>query len=154
MIKIRTLGKSDIEKCIAIYKLNAAVEGWTDPAELQVDGKRSLYSELSASLCSNGFVKPYYFVAEIDNVVRGFAGYSNTGFDDNVFGLFWANVDPEFQNYRLGKELTLKRIDAIKRMDGKVIFSTTRKQWHLQRFGFKTIMEREDGYFLMQLNLD
>ena len=154
MVQIRKLELDDIDMCISIYKLNATTEGWNDPVEEQPDGRRSVFSELHASIGTNGFVKPHYFVAEIDNVIRGFAGFSNTGFDDNVFGLFWANVDPSYQNVGLGKALTLSRLDAIKEMDGKVIFSTTRKQWHLHRFGFKTVCPRGDGYYLMQLNID
>jgi hypothetical protein len=144
-MNIRELKTEDIQQCVEIFKLNAPDEGWEHyPVE-------KLIFELNGMFANNGFITPKYFVCEIEDKIVGFAGHGNCGFDDGVFGLFWANVHPSYRNKGVGKLLTEVRLTDIKKENGEMVLSTTRKEWHLKRFGFENIGTRGDGYFLMQL---
>ena len=147
-MEIRNLEKSDINECIEIFKLNQPTEGWLDYPE------NRLIQEIEASFLDNHFCKPEYFVSIMDEKVVGFAGFGQLGFDDGVYGLFWIQVHPLYQKIGIGKKLTEIRINKIKKLNGELIIATTKKIWHLERFGFQQVSPRGDGYYLMQMMLD
>lgn len=143
-INIRKLSKDDIDYCIEIYKLNA---------ENNLKYLDQLIYELNSSFLDFNFIVPKFLIAEHNNEILGFAGYSNTGFSNAVYGIFWINVHPNYKNIGVGKSLTKFRIEAIKNEGGKVILSTTKKAWHLERFGFQKISLLTGGSILMKLEL-
>jgi hypothetical protein len=49
--------------------------------------------------------------------------------------------------------LTEKRIQKIREFGGEIVFSSTAKPWHLERFGFKKITDETDGCSIMMLVL-
>ncbi|HEY1041457.1 MAG TPA: GNAT family N-acetyltransferase [Candidatus Paceibacterota bacterium] len=146
-MSIRNLTLSDVPEIIEIFKFHNQSEGWNESLE-------RFTHELHESLNSQEFTKPYYVVYENEQgSILGFGAYSNTGFDDGVYGLFWGIVHPEHQGKGIGKALTEERIQRIKQAGAHIILSTTKKTWHLERFGFKVIESRDDGYYLMMKTL-
>ncbi len=147
-MEIRELHKDDILACIDIYKLNNndSTDLWTN----------MLKNELEATFEPNKFVKPKYFVVELDNKIVGFAGYASCGFDIDGFGFLWCNVHPDHKNKGIGKLLVKQRISSVKEDGGKFILSSQREEvtWHLERFGFEKISENGvyegDKYYLMR----
>ena len=144
-MKVRKLLPKDIPSIIEIFTFHNTAEGWNEAID-------HFTNEITTMFSDSYFIRPVFIVCENnEGKIIGFAGYSNTGFDDGVFGLFWVMVHPEYQYQGVGKLLTEERIREIKEIGGGVIFSTTRKTWHLERFGFKSIAPRGDDYFLMVL---
>jgi N-acetylglutamate synthase-like GNAT family acetyltransferase len=147
LFTIRELKRSDLIQCVELFKLNSTANMLEDYAIVQ------LINELNASFEPTMFVTPRFILAEENKKIIGFAGYSNTGFDDEIFGLFWINVHPDHRNRGIGKALTKFRIEEIKKIGGKIILSTTRKTWHLERFGFTKDSSLSQNYYLMKLEL-
>lgn len=145
---IRKLSKIDIPACVEIFKLNMALENWENYPD------ENLIRELNAAFETNIFCIPTYYVAEWRNDIVGFAGYGRLGIDDGLWGLFWINVHPNHYNKGIGEKLTTIRIDDIKKNDGEIILATTKKIWHLERFGFKKVIPRGDDYYMMMLDLN
>ena len=75
-------------------------------------------------------------------------------FSGEIYGLINCYVSIGYQKLGIGKQLTEFRINRIKELGGKVIFSDTQKEWHLERFGFKTIESPFENWVLMQLNFN
>ncbi len=147
-IIVRCLMYSDISECVEIYKLNY-------PNDSQ-EWINSLKHELNQGFNTFQFTLPRYFVSIIEGKIVGFAGYSDVGFDADIFSLLWCNVHPDFKGKGIGKKLTERRIKEITDEGGKKILSSQAKsvKWHLERFGFEVIDENGncDGeeYFLMR----
>lgn len=140
---IRRLERKDIQACVELCELNFKIE----------DYSYDVRKELAQSFNDNQFIKPEYFIYEEDGIIKGLAGFSETGFDNGVFGLFTCYVHPEYQKTGIGRKLTEKRIELIKNKNGDVIFSTTKKKWHLERFGFIEIKSPYKEWSIMQLIL-
>ena len=139
-VSIRPMAESDIQECIEIMRQNVSRSDLQQVAE-----------ELSAMFKPTKFIAPYFLVAEENGFVLGLMGFSNCGFDDGVFGLFSANVNPLYQNRGIGRLLLNACIEKIKYFGGEELFLTTREIKFAEKFGFKNIGERGDGYFLMRL---
>ena len=129
---IRKMDLADVDRCVSICELTFRQEGYS------FDVRR----EFMTSFSEDQFIKPEYFVYEQAGLVSGVGGLNNAGFDDVSFGICTCYVLPELQNRGIGRSLTEYRIQRIKYLGGRVIFSTTKKHWHLKRFGFKVL----DGY--------
>lgn len=150
-MNIRLLERTDIPLCVDIYNLNYPNDElyWID----------LLNNELNAMFQDSKFIIPKYFVIEIDNKIIGFAGYSNCGFDTEVFGLLWCNVHPDYQGKGVGKMLVEERLKHIKGDGGKIVLSSQRGKvtWHLERFGFVNMGDNGecdgDKYYLMRLKM-
>lgn len=147
-LNIRALKKEDISQCINLMVLNESRTNFKQATE-----------ELESMFEPTKFLKPHFLVAEQDNKVVGLMGYSNCGFDDDVFGLFSANVHPEYQNKGIGKKLTKKCIEEIKKSpdnwcDVLEIFLTTKKVEFAYNLGFVNIGKRDSGYYLMRLTIN
>ncbi len=144
---IRELNKDDIQSCIDIFKLNQVIEGWMDyPVQ-------NLINELNACFVENPFCKPKYIVYEKDNMVVAFAGYGKMPIDDGLYGLFWGQVSPLYQNTGIGTELTNERLRLIKEEGGEACIATTAKR-HLSKVGFKEVMDRGSKYKLVLLSIE
>lgn len=142
----RPLELKDIEQCENIFKLNQPIEGWKDyPVE-------NLTNELNACFQPIQFCKPKYLVTEINNEVIAFAGYGRMPIDDGLYGLFWAQVSPFWQNKGIGTALTKERLRLIKLEGGEACVATTAKG-HLAKMGFKEVIDRGDKYKLMIINI-
>ncbi len=146
-MQIRDLQPDDIPNCVELFKLVASGEDWNDMIDDFAE------QELWPMFREGQYVKPHYFVCEVDGKLVGIAGYSKSGFDNEIYDLFWAIVHPEYQNQGIGGKLTETRINRIRELGGTVILSTTRKDWHLKRFGFEIIQPIKDGYYFMKLNM-
>lgn len=146
-MEIRKLEQADIPQCVEIFRANKPIEGWNDYPESR------LVFELNAAFIENTFCRPEYIVATIKNEIVGFAGFGQLGFDDGAYGLFWIQVHPKYQGIGVGFKLTKYRLAKIVSVKGELIIATTRKKWHLERFGFKEVLSRGGGYFLMQLQI-
>lgn len=143
----RALTKGDIDRCLEIF---AAVED----SESQIGyPQEDLRLDLNAAFDATRFSPPRYVVVEIDGNVVGFAGMAPSAFDEGVYGLFWAVVDPSYQGLGVGKTLVESRLDLIRNLGGEAVVAVTKVQWHLKRFGFRPVMKRSKDYTLMMLNL-
>lgn len=140
---IRKLKLSDINKCIQICEKNFKIEGYSYNVE----------KDLKFQFQENNINLEFYIFEE-NNIIKGLAGLSNCWFDNQAFGLFTCYIDPIYQNKGIGKKLTEFRINRIKEIGGRVIFSSTKKPWHLERFGFKQIKSPYDDWKIMQLIIE
>ena len=117
------------------------------------DYRYDVVHALRSHFVEDGFVKPEYVVFEDEGIIKGVAGFSRSVFDSGVYGLFMCYVHPQFQNEGIGRALTEARIDMIRKQGGLSILSTTRKVWHLARFGFREISSPYPDWHIMQLML-
>lgn len=140
---IRRLNYEDVDVCNSIFSINFGIEGYS----------YDIKSELLSSFIKTQFIIPEYYVYEEENIIKGVGGLNNVGWDDSVFGICSCYILPEFQSKGIGKTLTKFRIDRIKELGGEIIFSTTKKVWHLERFGFKVINSPYKTWKIMQLNI-
>lgn len=137
---IRKLEFQDIKKCVSICESNFIVDGYS------YDTKMEFQSQFE-----NNNNQLEFYVFEEDGIIKGVGGLANCWFDDGVFGLCTCYVLPDHQGKGIGKKLTEYRINRIKELGGEIIFSTTKKTWHLERFGFKIIESPYEKWSLMQL---
>jgi ribosomal protein S18 acetylase RimI-like enzyme len=140
---IRPLQLKDIEACIAISKLIFKAENY------EYDVGRYLRSHFAA----DQFIRPDFFVCDRNGITEGLIGFSETGFDSGVYGIFMCYVHPDFQNRGVGKALTAKVLKEIKARGGLSVLATTRKSWHFERFGFKKTNSPYPDWDVMQLML-
>lgn len=143
---VRKIEFKDINECIKIAKIIFNTEDYSFDIE----------KELKAAFDYNNiqFTIPEYFIFQEDNIIKGFAGLSNSGFDNQIFGFFSCYVLPEYQGKGIGKKLTEARIKRINDIGAEMILSTTRKPWHLERFGFKKMnLEIEHDWITMYKQL-
>ncbi len=143
MSTIRKLEKTDIPICIDICKRCFAIEKY------EYDIEKDLLSQFN----NTSSIIIEFYVYEDKGVIKWVAGISNCLFDDGVFWLSTCYVDPQYQWLWIGKELVEYRIKKIKELWWEIIFSTTQKTRHLERFGFKKIESPYKTWNLMQLNL-
>ena len=141
--RIRLLEEQDIEACVAICEMNFAGS----------DYRYDVLHALRSHFAEGSIVKPEYVVFDDNGMIKGVAGFSRTVFDSGVFGLFMCYVHPDFQNEGIGRALTEVRIEMIREKGGLSVLSTTRKMWHLERFGFQPIATPYSDWHIMQLIL-
>ena len=146
-ITIRDMVRDDVPAIVGLLEGHNEAEEWHDTTE-------SFRSELEAMFNPVPFGRPAYVVAvNKGGDILGVGGYSNAGFDEEIYGLFWGAVHRDHVGKGIGKMLVATRLERIRERGGKVVLSTVRKTWHLERFGFIKILPRESGYFLMMLEL-
>lgn len=135
---IRLLNKNDIPVCIEIFHKSVEHTPFDIKQELQEQFKETIFA-------------PEFYIFEEDNIIKGFGWLANCRFDDEAYSIWRCYVLPEFQWKWIGKTLTQHRIDRIKELWWTVIFSTTEKMWHLERFWFKEIDSPYKKWHMMQL---
>lgn len=101
---IRELRKSDIKACVAICDAN-----YNGQYHSQIN------KELHRMFDKTFFVRPTYYVAEIDGKILAFAGFAPTGFDYNIYGLFWVNTHPEHLGGKIGLKVVKHIVSGIRR---------------------------------------
>lgn len=138
---VRALEIKDIDACVAVSQGIFELENYS----------YDVVSYLNAAFKDDQFIKPSFFVFEEDAVIKGVIGFSLTGFDSGVFGIFMCYVKPEFQGCGIGKALTTKALDEIRKRGGLSVLATTRRAWHFERFGFKKISSPYPDWDVMQL---
>ncbi len=135
---IRLLHRDDIQTCKDIFY--KSIE--STPYDVEKELKQQFIDSI---------LKPEFYVFEEDSIIKGFWWLSNCRFDDQVYSLGICYVLPEFQWQWIWKKLTHHRIDRIKKLWWVIIFSTTGKPRHLERFWFKEIDSPYSNWHLMQL---
>ncbi|MBW3546256.1 MAG: GNAT family N-acetyltransferase [Bacteroidetes bacterium] len=103
----------------------------------------------------------YYFVVEDAGVIIGAGGF-NTGFDNGkTVRISWDIIHPDFQGKGIGTQLTLYRINQIKKSPivNKVVVRTTQLVYEFyQKIGFELEKTEKDfwakGFDLYQMKLD
>ena len=135
---IRILDKKDIPTCIEIF--HKSIE--SEPFDIQ----KELEEQFNETTIS-----PEYYIFEENDIIKWFGWLSNCRFDDEAYSIWRCYVLPEYQWKWIGKKLVQHRIDRIKELWGTVIFSTTQKMWHLERFWFKEIDSPYTKWHMMQL---
>jgi N-acetylglutamate synthase-like GNAT family acetyltransferase len=138
---IRPLELNDVSACITISKIIFKAENY------EYDVERYLRSHFDP----HQFIRPDFFVYEGSGIIQGLIGFSETGFDSGVFGIFMCYVHPDFQNRGAGKALTERALLEIKKRGGLSVFATTRKAWHFERFGFRKIRSPYPDWDIMQM---
>lgn len=136
MINFKFLEEQDIEKCISI----SAVNHYNELLDLA-------RTDLKSSLIQTQFVKPEFLILENeDKEVIAFAGYSNSGFDLDIYSVFWGNINPNYKKLtNLSKKeiahMFLERIkEEVIKVNGEHIICTSRFINFLGQFGFKELL--------------
>lgn len=145
MIKIRFLTKKDIPQAAAIVGKNYSKEY-----------QKFATLELKDMFGKQQF-KPFYFVAEKNKKIVGFAGYTQSAMDYNIYEIFWVNVSPERQKQGIGQKLVSRVISEIKnKKDAKLILLSANipnSRYYKQKFGFKILQPFGKEYHLMAYKL-
>ena len=133
---VRDLYESDIDECISmsdenfdgIYKngKNDLLEGINDPNQ-------------------------FYKALTLDNKIIGFIGFSEANFTYNCYGIYWFNINSQYQRNGYGKYLLNYVIDELKNKPiYKDIYNDIDTMWLIltcktdkvdfyKKFGFKII---------------
>ena len=146
-MKIRLLEKKDIKKSAAIVGKNYSAK-WEKTSTGEIEG-----------MFSTAVIRPLYYVAEDKGEIVGFAGFTQSWMDYNIYQIFWVNVSPERQKQGIGKKLVAKIIAHIKRDKGAKLIQLTatleNSIYYKENFGFKTMqLFGPDDYHLMSLSLE
>ena len=134
---IRLLEKQDIATCIEIFHKSIESNPFDIKQELEEQFKDTILA-------------PEFYIYKEDNIIKWFWGLSNCRFDDEAYSIWRCYVLPEFQWRWIWQLLVQYRIDRIKELWGTVIFSTTQKKRHLERFWFKEIDSPYTKWHMMQ----
>ena len=147
-MRIRLLQKKDIKDAAAIVGKNYSKK-W----------EKTSTAEIASMFSKDAAIRPKYYVAEEKGAIIGFAGYTQSWMDYNVYQIFWVNVLPEWQGKGIGKKLVAMVIDDIKRHKGARLIQLTatpsNARYYKKHFDFK-ILEKLHGtslYYLMSLAL-
>lgn len=135
---IRLLEQKDIPACVELFYKSIESPPY--------DVEKELHEQFRDTI-----IKPLFYIFEEDNIIKWFGGLANCRFDDEAYSIGICYVLPEYQWQWIGKKLVQYRIDKIKELGGAVIFSTTQKTWHLERFWFKEIDSPYTKWHMMQL---
>ena len=147
-MKIRLLERKDIEPASKIVGKNYSKKWQKTSAE-----------ELKA-MFSNAVIRPEYWVVEDRGEIIGFAGYTQSWMDYNVYQIFWVNVSPDHQQKGIGKKLVAKIITEIKKRKNSYLIQLTatlpNSKYYAEKFGFKVIQNigPKPYYYLMSLALN
>ena len=125
---IREFQKQDKEQVLSLFRLNT-------PESFHPSEEKDLQEYLEKE------AQPY-FVAEDSEYILAAGGY-NLGFDSGKTArISWDMVHPEFQGQGIGKELTLFRINEIKKessVEKIVVRTTPQAEKFYQNIGFKKV---------------
>lgn len=147
-MKLRLLQKKDIKSASEIVGKNYSKK-WQRTSALEL-----------SSMFSNSAIKPEYWVMEDKGEIIGFAGYTQSWMDYNVYQIFWVNVSPENQKQGIGKKLVGKIISEIKKKRCPYLIQLTatlpNSKYYAEHFGFNIIQHLgpKPYYYLMSLVLD
>jgi N-acetylglutamate synthase-like GNAT family acetyltransferase len=142
-IEMFTIRDAKVEDDISIAEITETHSG---PINAQ-KAVRQFYE-----MFKNGYFNPHYYVAEIEEKVVGYAGFRDMWIAPDTYELVWINVKKGFEGLGIGRELTLKRIEHIKSLDGSLIMLMTHKPKFFEKLGFK-ITNTFDDWHLMHMNL-
>ena len=135
MVKFKFLEEKDIEKCLQISGVNHYNE-LLDVAKF----------DMTSSLIVTQFVKPEFLILENDKEeVIAFAGYANSGFDMDIYSVFWGNINPKYRTMcglekkEIASMFLLKIKEKVLESKGEQIICTSRFINFLGQFGFKEL---------------
>lgn len=131
--KIRKALQSDVPAMVALV-----AEVWPDCEQAAL----SFPIEL-ADMFSNAVHRPTFFVAELDGVLVGCAGWNWAWHNYDMYEFFWASVRGLFRGRGIGSALLQERLRdiAAHARPGMAQYVTlsTHLESHYSKFGFKTI---------------
>jgi GNAT superfamily N-acetyltransferase len=133
---IRDLHRDDILACQMIV-----AEHWGWPVATHAG------LEMGEMFC-HSLWPPYYYVVEDDRGIVGFAGFKASWVMSNTYELIWVNVATRALGNGVGRMLTQKRLDEIKRRGGALVTLMTQKPLFFAKFGFRSLANF-DGWELM-----
>lgn len=139
-MKIRKATKKDLKLMLKIVEINNP----TYPGRVLKEFEE---------MFSKSLLKPTYILLEDKKEILAFGGFIPSWVDNNVYNLFWINVNPKYQNKGIGtrivKEL-LKEIKKIKNPKPKMVTISTKIPLFYQKLGFKKMTLKYDkDYILM-----
>ncbi len=106
---------------------------------------------------SNSLVKPTYIIGEEKGKILAFGGYIYSWADNNIFNIFWVNVDSKYHGKGIGAELIkelIARIKKSKNPKAKLITLSCKIPSFYSKFGFKEITQKYDrDYVLMGMKI-
>ena len=91
---------------------------------------------------------PHFVVVEYKGKIVGFAGYRRALIMTDAWEMIWNNVSKEHQRKGLGSLMAAYRVDKIKELGGKIIFTMTKYPPMPGSVGFETVSVI-DGWHLM-----
>jgi len=142
--KLRLLLPEDIDAASNIVKENYPEDSY----EMCEEELRSMFLDVPIS--------PTYWAAILGDELVGFAGYSQTWMDYNIYQIFWVNVAPKHQNNGIGTSLIHKLIGEISSNKSALMVELTSTsnnlEFYQKHFGFEVIQAVGD-YYLMALHL-
>lgn len=139
MTTIRPMTAADITQCLA-----CAHAGWgRDAASRAID-------EFTAGV-STHVARPVYYVAEVDSLVVGVAGYAPSWIDWDTWSLCWVSVLPHQRNRGLGRALVHRCIEDLRLVARHVILTTNVPEFY-HVWNFEAIREMSDKNTLMILD--
>jgi ribosomal protein S18 acetylase RimI-like enzyme len=144
-MKIRVLKYNDIPFCERLV----LDQGWGQ------DAADRFHAQALASI-QGSQPMPYFFVAYDEDkpkVILGFGGYRATWIMRDFFDLIWLVVADEARGKGVGRALTHKRLDEIRRRGGVMVSLVTQKIGFFEKIGFRVIEEFNDGWTRMSYNM-
>ena len=119
---------------------------------------RDNWGDEAAERCHEQFIEyfkdgkysPIFCVAtDDDSKVIGFAAYHRTMLMKGAFDLIWIAVDKKYQDDGVGRALTDWRLNEIDEQHGQMIQLVTQKTGYFARFGFSSVADLGNGWYLM-----
>jgi len=140
-MKFRKARKEDVPRMFEIININSPKYP-----------RNIVFQEIN-EMFSKSLIKPTYILAEKKGKILAFGGYIYSWVDNNVFNVFWINVDSKYHGNGFGSELIkelITRIKKAKNPKAKLITLSCKIPSFYEKFGFEKIGEKYDrDYVLM-----
>ena len=143
---IRNLSESDIDDCVKMVNINF----------------NGIYNNCKEELLIGLKDENQFFrCIEIDGKCIGFAGYTYSNFTYNSYGIYYVDIDPNYQNKGYGKVLINSILNEIKNKPiDKDIYNDKDKIWVMltckksvtefyNHLNFKIIHNTQNKYLLL-----
>ena len=144
-MKFRKARRDDTPKMFEIIKINSPMY----PRKIVLQELNEMFSD--------SLIKPIYILAEERGEILAFGGFIYSWVDNNVFNIFWVNVDSKHQGRGIGSKLMkeiIRRIKKAKNPEAKLITLSCKLPNFYEKLGFKKMGEKYDrNYVLMSLKI-
>jgi N-acetylglutamate synthase-like GNAT family acetyltransferase len=140
---IREMTERDLLRCHEITRLN-----WDDAVADRA------YRQMEYAV-ANSYLGPktIFYVYEENEKILGYAGMQQSWIMSGVWDFIWINIDKNHQGTKIGRYLTLHRIEQVHLYGGSVIMLMTKEYPYFERFGFRINRVHDDwAHMSLQLN--